>query len=226
MKILLVSGDSAHCKMLVDIAGGLGFQPVCVSGADAARALLERERAPLVVVDFALPDQAGFELCRRIRAAETRHETFILALSSDGSHGELQALLGVGADDYLIKPMAPDDVRARLLIAERRMAHESQRRATEEALARARWLAGIGETSIALQHEINNPLTALLGHTELMLLDERVPADADRLRVIQEQARRIAEVVKRLGRLRDPQTVEYAAGARMIDLSDQHKDGP
>ncbi|MDE3127773.1 MAG: hypothetical protein KGL38_07190, partial [Gemmatimonadota bacterium] len=82
------------------------------------------------------------------------------------------------------------------------------------------WLAGIGETSIALQHEINNPLSALLGHAELMMMDEKERGEEnEHVRVIHEQARRIADVMKRLRRLRDPRTVEYVAGARMLDLS-------
>jgi DNA-binding response OmpR family regulator len=227
VKILIVSGDAELGKMLVAVANTLGFQPHAIPCGDHAQAEYDRDRAALVVVDFELPSQTGVDLCRHIRIVDTRHETFVLAITSGGSRGDLQALLEVGADDYLIKPMTPDNIRARLLIAERRMEHESQRRAAEVALARARWLAGIGETSIALQHEINNPLTALLGHTELLLMDAR-PNDpsTDQLRVIQEQARRVAEVVKRLGKLRDPQSVEYAAGARMIDLSDRHKDAP
>jgi nitrogen-specific signal transduction histidine kinase len=88
-------------------------------------------------------------------------------------------------------------------------------------------VTSIGETSIALQHEINNPLSALLGHAELMMLEANdTGADTDSLRVILEQARRIAEVVKRLGRLRDPRTVEYAPGARMLDLSERKTEAP
>ena len=94
------------------------------------------------------------------------------------------------------------------------------RRTAEAELARSRWLAGIGETTIALEHEINNPLSALLGHAELLLMDRSLAAEhQEQLHIIQEQAARIAQVVRRLAKLKNPQSVEYLAGARMLDLS-------
>jgi nitrogen-specific signal transduction histidine kinase len=111
-------------------------------------------------------------------------------------------------------------MRARVIIAERRMAQDRARREAESELARARWRAGIGETAIALQHEINNPLSALLGHAELLLMEYKDRGEQnEQLDIILEQARRIADVVKRIAKLRNPQTVEYIQGARMLDLS-------
>ena len=133
---------------------------------------------------------------------------------------DLDAVLAAGADDYVTKPSSPENLRARLAIARQRIIQNTAQRAAEDELARSRWLAGIGETTIALEHEINNPLSALLGHAELMLMEKGLlEGQREQLRVIQEQAARIADVVRRLGKLKNPQTVEYLAGARMIDLS-------
>ena len=108
-------------------------------------------------------------------------------------------MLEAGADDYVTKPASPENLRARLEIAKRRIEQDHARRAAEEELARSRWLAGIGETTIALEHEINNPLSALLGHAELLMMDAETHREHhEQLRIIQEQAARIAEVVRRL----------------------------
>jgi len=129
-------------------------------------------------------------------------------------------VLDAGADDYVSKPTTPENLRARLEIAARRIAQAEARRAAEAELARARWLAGIGETTIALEHEINNPLSALLGHAELLLMDrELTVGQRDELQLVREQAARIADVVRRLAKLKNPSSVEYSSGARMIDLS-------
>jgi nitrogen-specific signal transduction histidine kinase len=143
----------------------------------------------------------------------------IVAVPREGS-ADLQRALDAGADDYLTTPPSVRNVAARLSIAERRMRQAVARRRAERGLQRARWLAGIGETSIALQHEINNPLAALLGHAAL--LEEGLVApdeEAEALQVVVEQAHRIASVMKRLAALRDPRSVAYLGGARMIDLS-------
>ncbi len=220
VKVLIADDDDTIRALVTSVVVSLGYEPVTAVNGAAAWELYQKEPLPLAVVDIEMPDVDGLELCRQIRAADRNHETFILVLTGRSTQDDLGAVLDAGADDYMSKPTTPNNLRARLFIAQQRMAQESQRRAAEEALAKARWLAGIGETSIALQHEINNPLSALLGHAELMLLDAQdAGQDNPHLHVIHEQARRIAEVVKRLGKLRDPQTVEYVGGSRMLDLS-------
>jgi signal transduction histidine kinase len=107
-----------------------------------------------------------------------------------------------------------------VVIAERRIEQNAARRTAEEALARARWLAGIGEATLTLQHQINNPLTALLTEAQLLAEEPDVQTEhRQRLEMISEQAQRISKVVRRMSRLEDPRTVEYLEGAPMIDLS-------
>ena len=129
-------------------------------------------------------------------------------------------MLEAGADDYLTKPTTGQRLLARMKIAERRMENDRARRLAEEELRKARFLAGIGEATVGLQHEINNPLTGLLGTAELMLLDmQEAGQKTEDISTIIEQGRRISALVKRLGELRDPRSVHYAGGRRMIDLA-------
>src|SRR5262249_12243892 len=138
----------------------------------------------------------------------------------------LDGVLDAGGDEFIAKPMSPEDLRARLIVARRRMSQDAARRNTEEELSKARWLAGIGDATLALQHEINNPLSALLGNAELMImeLDEQGQKN-EMLNVIHEQALRIADVVKRLRRLKNPESVDYVGGSRMINLWKEHVSG-
>ncbi|HEY4133039.1 MAG TPA: histidine kinase dimerization/phospho-acceptor domain-containing protein, partial [Gemmatimonadaceae bacterium] len=132
---------------------------------------------------------------------------------------EFERLLDVGGDEFIVTPTTPEDLRARFLVARRRIAQDVERRGADEELARARWLSGIGEATLSLQHEINNPLSALLGNAELMLMDYRERGEKNELlEVIHEQARRIADVVRRLRQLKDPESVDYVGGSRMINF--------
>jgi nitrogen-specific signal transduction histidine kinase len=131
----------------------------------------------------------------------------------------LEALLDAGADEFLGKPTTPEDVRARLMVARRRIAQDGAQRHAEEELAKTRWLSGIVEATLSLQHEINNPLSALLGHAELMIMELDEKGEKNELvSVIHEQALRIAEVVRRLRRLKNPESVDYVGGSRMINF--------
>ncbi|HEY1952743.1 MAG TPA: histidine kinase dimerization/phospho-acceptor domain-containing protein, partial [Gemmatimonadaceae bacterium] len=77
---------------------------------------------------------------------------------------------------------------------------------------------GVAATTVALAHEVNNPLTALMMNVEL--LNEVGPEDApESIAEILAAARRIAAVVTRLTNATDPHSVVYLGSREMIDLS-------
>ena len=220
MRVLFADDDVIARTLLAAVLTYLGHEGRSASDGARAWEMYQSEPAPLVILDANMPALDGLEVCRRIRAHPNGRETFVLVVTARDARDDLAEVLDAGADDYVSKPTTPENLRARLEIAARRIAQAEARRAAESELARARWLAGIGETTIALEHEINNPLSALLGHAELLLMDGSLRDDQrEQLQVIREQAARIADVVRRLAKLKNPKTVEYLAGARMIDLS-------
>ena len=220
MRVLFADDDVISRTLLAAVLTHVGHQSRSAGDGGEAWTLFQAEPVPLVVLDVDMPVLDGLEVCRRIRAHPAGRETFVLILTAHDVRDDLAEVLDAGADDYVSKPTTPENLRARLEIAARRIAQAEARRAAEAELARARWLAGIGETTIALEHEINNPLSALLGHAELLLMDRALTlGQRDELQLVREQAARIADVVRRLAKLKNPSSVEYSSGARMIDLS-------
>jgi DNA-binding response OmpR family regulator len=220
LRVLVADDDPAVLIMYEEALRGFGYVPLCVSTGEEALAVYQREHPPLVILDVVMPGSNGLDVCRRIRADEAGRDTFILIVTGLDAPDTLQMALDAGADDYLGKPVLIEQFHARVIIAERNIAQRRARRAAEEALARAQWLAGIGETSLALQHEINNPLTALLGNAALLQSgDYSKREERDFVEAIVEQAVRIGAVVQRLSSLKDPQSVSYVRGTRMLDLS-------
>lgn len=220
MKILIAEHDEFTRLLMVEVVRSLGHEPFVARDGEEALAAFAREAPSMLVLDWQIPPPDGLEVCRRVRQADCGSDAYVLIVTSRDGSDDLAAVLDAGADDYAAKPISLDGLRARLVIAQRRIAKDDVRRRTEEALARARWLAGIGEMSLAIQHEVNNPLAALLGNAALVetgLCDEAEARQC--MRVMVEQAQRIAGVVKRLTALKDPRSVEYLRGARMIDLS-------
>ena len=218
-RVLVADASVSVRAVICNVVEERGYTVVLASDGEEAWAAWARERPALVFIDAAMPVIDGLEVCARIRAAEPVRSTFIIVLAArDGA--DLDRMLDAGADDYLSKPPSAVRVRARLTIAERRIALEEQRLAAESELARARWQQGIGETTVAVEHEINNPLAALMGYASMLEKSETLgPEEREHVSVITEQAERIAAVVKRLSKLKNPQSVEYLQGAKMIDLS-------
>ena len=224
MRVLFADDDAIARTLLCAVLADLGHEVVVAEDGERAWEMYQEEPAPLVVLDINMPGLDGLTVCRLIREHEAGRETFVLVITARDGRNDLTAVLAAGADEYVTKPSSPENLRARLEIAGQRIIQNAARRAAEAELARSRWLAGIGETTIALEHEINNPLSALLGHVELLLMDDGLSVEQrESLRIIQEQASRIADVVRRLARLKNPQSVEYLAGSRMLDLGMQPK---
>jgi DNA-binding response OmpR family regulator len=220
MRVLFADDDVIARTLMAAVLADLDHDVSMADNGEAAWEAFQRHPAPLVVLDINMPGLDGLEVCRRIRQHDAGRDVFVLIVTARDGRDDLASVLEAGADDYVTKPASPENLRARLEIAKRRIAQDMVRRTAEEELARSRWLAGIGETTIALEHEINNPLSALLGHAELLMMDNGLNEDQqEQLRIIQEQAARIAQVVRRLAKLKNPQSVEYLAGALMLDLS-------
>ncbi len=219
MRVLLADDDELMRELIAAVLEVHGHTVEMFADGDGVWAAFQREPAEMVVLDWQMPGADGLEVCRRVRAHGHGALTYLLVITARSGMNSLEAVLDAGADDYLSKPVSPEDIAARLRIATRRMENGAARRRAEAELRTARYLAGVGEMSIALQHEINNPLAALLGNASLVASGILGPAEsAATLKVVEEQARRIADVVKRLNALTDPRSVEYAHGQKMVDL--------
>jgi len=219
MRIALADDDPMMREMLAAVMAAAGHDVEAYDDGAAAWAAFQRAPAPLLALDWDMPGMNGLEVCRRIREHPGGAEAYLLVITARSAAADLEKVLDAGADDYLSKPVTPNDIVARLRIAEKRMETATARRRAEEDLRRARYLAGVGEVSLALQHEINNPLAALLTTTALltggMLRDDEIP---ESLRTVEQQAQRIADVLKRLRAVKSERSVEYARGQRMLDL--------
>jgi DNA-binding response OmpR family regulator len=219
----LVADDSMVTRCLIEAAVlDRGHEIISAEDGAVAWSAFGTEHPPLVILDWQMPELDGLEVCRRIRCSPWARDTFVLVVTGRVEGDDVVVALDAGADDYLFKPFTPSAITARLEIAERRITANNARWAAEEALSNAQWMAGIGQTALAIQHEVNNPLAALLSNVQLMLMDDSLPAD---VRALAEdmlaQSRRVANVVKRLSQLEAPKTVEYLTGAPMLDLSER-----
>ena len=112
MRILLIEDDALladglarslrHSGYLVDIAGN----------GKSADSLLEREEFDLAILDLGLPDLDGSTVLERLRARKQR--TPVLILSARMAIEERVRLLDLGADDYVVKPVAMLELEARV----------------------------------------------------------------------------------------------------------------
>jgi signal transduction histidine kinase len=93
-------------------------------------------------------------------------------------------------------------------------------RETQAALVEAERRAAIGEIVITVCHEINNPLTAIMGNTQLIELRAKtIPQEIlERVRVIDQCAVLIKDITEKMRQLKKAETIVYAGQEKMIDI--------
>jgi PAS domain S-box-containing protein len=97
----------------------------------------------------------------------------------------------------------------------------------QKKLLESERLAAYTQTVITLNHEINNPLTTVMGN--VYLLEKEAESRSDdkllkRLDIIQENCKRIQQVIKKLERINELKTVSYLGSTKMVDLGDDAED--
>ncbi|HEY2553281.1 MAG TPA: response regulator transcription factor [Streptosporangiaceae bacterium] len=112
MRVLVVDDDEAVRSALTHVLHRDGYQVSTAADGTTALAMLLRSRHEAVVLDVLMPEPSGLEVCRSIRARGDN--TPILMLTARDLVTDRVAGLDAGADDYLAKPFALEELRARL----------------------------------------------------------------------------------------------------------------
>jgi len=92
----------------------------------------------LVVIDWMLHDISGLEVCRGIRSLPNGNDFFIVVYTGKDSLDDLERILDVGADDYIMKTADIKNLRVRLKIALQMAENKAARIQAEQKLAEAR----------------------------------------------------------------------------------------
>lgn len=116
--ILIVEDESEIAELLQDYLEEEQFDVLIAGDGDEALQMFKSYRPQLVILDIMLPKLNGLELCRIIRAESA---VPIILLSAKKSDVDKILGLGLGADDYVVKPFSPGEVVARVKAQLRRV---------------------------------------------------------------------------------------------------------
>lgn len=122
MRILIVEDEIPLSRHIASALTEAGHDPVVVHDGETALGELEGGAFDLLVLDVGLPGMDGFEVLRRLRAKHMSHR--VLILTARGELKDRVTGLQLGADDYLAKPFAMQELLARLRALGRRYAEE------------------------------------------------------------------------------------------------------
>lgn len=185
----------------------------------AAQAVAAAGMADIVLLDYQLPDATGLDILASIRA-QPSHPS-VIVVTAHGNESVAASALRLGADDYLVKDRTLPELLPEVVERVRRgRALAAALAAAEGELVRAERLAAIGEMTVTLHHEINNPLMSAAAMMDLLMHDHATftPEQQESLQEVARALDRIRHIVRRVGTLQQAPTRTYVGGTRMVDL--------
>jgi DNA-binding response OmpR family regulator len=217
-RVLLVDDDPDLGRLVQHVLRSHGYEPA-LQVSTGREALASLDGVDIVLLDQQLPDTSGLDVLDAIRTRPA--PPAVVLVTGHGNESLVASALRRGADDYLAKDSALTELLPQILERVRRSRElRKALAAAEQDLVRAERLAAVGEMTVTLHHEINNPLMAAFADVELLLNDVGAPPETLKqgLEDIRQALRRIRDIVQRIGKLREIRSKDYLRGVRMVDL--------
>ena len=222
LRVLMVEDLEDDARLVIRELRRTGFEPHHTRVA--SRSELCRELGThwdIVLCDYSMPGFSGMEALALVREAGLDLPFIIVS----GTVGETRAveIMRAGAHDYVFK----NNLQRLGVVIERELREASnrrERRKLQEQLLLSERMASIGVVAAGVVHEINNPLTALLGSAELAIraLQSGGELDGKRTSAVQGELDRVMEAAERLNRIVADVKLFSHAGADPIVSVDVH----
>jgi CheY-like chemotaxis protein len=111
MKKILIAEDERDIRDLIAFTLRFaGYEVLTANNGEEAVAMTQKELPDLVLTDVRMPKMTGYEACKQIKADPHTQHIPVVFLSAKGQEAEVQSGLAAGADEYLLKPFAPDQL--------------------------------------------------------------------------------------------------------------------
>lgn len=201
-RVLIVDDIPTNVRLLEARLMAEYYDVITASSGPAALAICERGDIDLILLDVMMPDMDGIEVCQRLQANdETRGIPVIFITARTGKESKLEGL-GVGAVDYITKPIDLDETLARVQTQLRFVAINRQMLDLQRRLEESRKAATIGAVTQGIAHNLNNLLGVVIGYLDLVKAyydkPEQVKKNAQH---VEEAVQRIVTIIKQLSTL-------------------------
>lgn len=113
-RILIVDDIEANRFILRDIVQELGHQPILTESGVQALKMVQRMKPDLIILDIAMPEMDGYEVCRELKGNPETKDIPIIFISAFDDPKDIVTGFSIGGEDYITKPFMPEVVKARV----------------------------------------------------------------------------------------------------------------
>jgi sigma-B regulation protein RsbU (phosphoserine phosphatase) len=126
MKVLTVDDNPMTGLLLADTLRDLGHEPLVAESAAAAMEIFDRQRPDVCILDWMMPGGDGLQLACDLRKHPHGQAVYIIMLSSKQDAESIGLAYGLAVDEFITKPVAGGELKARLHAAGRLVALRDQ----------------------------------------------------------------------------------------------------
>ncbi|NVJ55109.1 MAG: response regulator [Vibrionaceae bacterium] len=184
-KVVVIDDSKTLCNTFCELLADLGFRTEGYYSGITALEAMQKDIPDLLLLDLNMPDVDGYEVCRRMQSNKALADIPIVVISSYSNIDEKLKAFEAGAVDYVTKPIQMAEVQARI---ETHLSLRRYQRALEEKntqltqtldelkdaqrqLIQTAKLASIGKLVAGVAHEINNPVSFIIGNAHIIQRD-------------------------------------------------------
>lgn len=113
-RILIVDDVEGNRFVLRDIISDMGYQPILTENGVQALKMVQHIKPQLLILDVAMPQMDGYEVCERLKANVETKEIPIIFISAFDDPSDIVKGFASGCEDYITKPFIPEVVKARV----------------------------------------------------------------------------------------------------------------
>jgi signal transduction histidine kinase len=197
--ILIAEDDPGAGRVLRLLLEQNGYRVTLAADGITALRLLDEQGAPdLLLLDWMLPGVSGLEICHAARQRWDALRLPILMVTAKTDPESVYAAFDAGASDYVGKPFRGAELRARIgaHLRTRRLSMERER--MESHLRERDKLFTLGLLAGGVAHDLNNPLSVISAHAQVLLRRAPEAETAEQLRGILEAVDRCSRIVSEL----------------------------
>lgn len=201
-KVLVVDDQPVNVQLLKRALEREGIVVIPAYNGQEALDLVDHESPDLILLDVMMPEMDGIEVCQRLQAHNAHKKIPVIFITARSSKEGRLAGLGVGAVDYITKPIDLDETLARVQTQLRVVQVNRDMLDLQRRLQESRRAASVGAITQGIAHNLNNLLGVVLGYLDLIKTQAAKP-DAVRANAenLESAVQRIVAIIRQLSSL-------------------------